>query len=235
MLKHCHSARLYREAPVLCTHDSDTVSLPEGEVVKVYSYLEEGINYKSLKIKSSTTVSQVVHTVLRKYRMMDKDPSLFYLTLELCDNNPTQEGLTKKTLVLDMDNRLMEFSSCHTWFDCKYVLRMKMGNEVKIFISVLDQDKEDITIRIGEDTTTEEVIKMVLYSFQMEREPCEKYCLYEESLLKRYWRRMGRREKVLQAQKGWEEDREGIKSFGFRLKLNPEIFKNKLYYVPIQM
>ena len=163
MLKHCHSARLYREAPVLCTHDSDTVSLPEGEVVKVYSYLEEGINYKSLKISSSTTVSQVVHTVLRKYRMMDKDPSLFYLTLELCDNNPTQEGLTKKTLVLDMDNRLMEFSSCHTWFDCKYVLRMKMGNEVKIFISVLDQDKEDITIRIGEDTTTEEVIKRVLY------------------------------------------------------------------------
>ena len=33
--------------------------------------------------------------VLYKYRMLD--PALFYLTLELCDSNPSQEGLTKKT------------------------------------------------------------------------------------------------------------------------------------------
>ena len=51
--------------------------------------------------------------------MLDKDPDLFYLTLELCDSNTRQEGFTKKTLVLDMDSRLVEFSSCHTWFDCK--------------------------------------------------------------------------------------------------------------------
>ena len=49
----------------------------------------------------------MVLTVLHKYRMLDKDPALFYLTLELC-----------------------EFSSCHTWFDCKFILRMKMGKEV---------------------------------------------------------------------------------------------------------
>ena len=36
--------------------------------------------------------------------MLDKDPDLFYLTLELCDSNPRQEGLTKRTLVLDMDS-----------------------------------------------------------------------------------------------------------------------------------
>ena len=85
--------------------------------------------------------------------MLDKDPDLFYLTLELCDSNPSQEGLTKKTLVLDMDSRLVVFSSCHTRFDCKFILRMKMGKEVKIFISVLDQNMEVITIRINEDTT----------------------------------------------------------------------------------
>ena len=67
--------------------------------------------------------------VLHKYRMLD--PALFYLTLELCDSNPSQEGLTKKTLVLDMDSRLVVFSSCHTRFDCKFILRMKMGKEVK--------------------------------------------------------------------------------------------------------
>ena len=63
--------------------------------------------------------------------MLDKDPDLFYLTLELCDSNPSQEGLTKKTLVLDMDSRLVVFSSCHTMFDCMFILRMKMGKEVK--------------------------------------------------------------------------------------------------------
>ena len=42
-----------------------------------------------------------------------------------------------------------------------------MKKEVKIFISVLDQDMEVITIRISEDTTAETVIKMVLHSVQM--------------------------------------------------------------------
>ena len=68
-----------------------------------------------------------------KYRMLDKDQAVFFLSLELCDSNPSQEGLTKKNLVLDMDSRQVEFSSWHTWFDCKFILRMK---EVKIFISV---------------------------------------------------------------------------------------------------
>ena len=76
---------------------------------------------------TTTTVREVVLIVLHKYRMLDKDPALFYLTLELCDSNPSQEGLTKKTLVLDMDSRLVVFSSCHTRFDCKFILRMKMG------------------------------------------------------------------------------------------------------------
>ena len=35
------------------------------------------------KIVTTTTVREVVLTVLHKYRMLDKDPALFYLTLEL--------------------------------------------------------------------------------------------------------------------------------------------------------
>ena len=58
-----------------------------------------------------------------------------------------------KALVLDMDSRQVELSSCHTCFDCKLISRMK--KEVKIFISVLDQDMEVITIRISEDTTAD--------------------------------------------------------------------------------
>ena len=67
--------------------------------------------------------------------------------------------------MLDMDSRQVELSSCHTCLDCKLISRMK--KEVKIFISVLDQDMEVITIRISEDTTAETVIKMVLHSVQM--------------------------------------------------------------------
>ena len=52
-----------------------------------------------------------------------------------------------------MDSRQVELSSCHTCFDCKLISRMK--KEVKIFISVLDQDMEVITIRISEDTTAD--------------------------------------------------------------------------------
>ena len=53
---------------------------------------------------------------------------------------------------------------------------------------------------------------MVLHSVQMNREPGGNDCLYEESLLRRYWRRMGMREKVLQTQKRWEEDMNKDKS-----------------------
>ena len=37
--------------------------------------------------------------------MLDKDPAMFFLPLELCDSNPSEKGLTKKTLVLDMDGQ----------------------------------------------------------------------------------------------------------------------------------
>jgi hypothetical protein len=53
-------------------------------------------------------------------------------------------------------------------------------------------------------------------------------------LLRRYQRRLGRQEKLLQIQKRWE-DLGGATSFSFRLKINPEIFYNKLYYVPIHL
>ena len=248
MLKHCQSARLYRRpSSSPYSVESDSVSLPgversdkegsvKGEVLRVYAFcLGSEIEYKTLYIHTDTTVRDVVLTVLHKYRMMDKDPNLFYLTLELSDTNPSQEGLTKKTLVLDMDNRPVEFSTCHTWFDCKFILRMKMGGEVKIFISVLVEDREYLCLRISEDTEAEVVIRMLLHSFQMERETCGKYCLYEENLLRRYQRRVGRKERPLKIQKRWEEEMEGSKSFCFRLKLNPDIFHNKLYYVPIHM
>ena len=88
-MKHCQSARLYREAPREDTC-SDTVSLPgcvgsTMEIIRVYSDSDNhaGLHYKSLRIGPTTTVREVVLIVLHKYRMLDKDPALFYLTLEL--------------------------------------------------------------------------------------------------------------------------------------------------------
>ena len=125
-----------------------------------------------------------------------------------------------------MEERTIEFSSCNIWFDCKFILRMKKGKEVKIFISMLDQDKEFTCLKISEDITA---IRLLLNSFQMDREPSGKYCLYEERLPRGYQRGLGRKEKVLQVQKRWEEDMEVANSFSFRLKLNLEMFNNRLY------
>ena len=113
MLKHCQSARRHSgPSSSHCSVESDSVSLPGGvlagrEALRVYApCLGSEIKYKTINIQSETTVKEVVLTVLHKYRMLKKDPGLFYLTLELCDTNPTQEGLTKKTLVLDMETDL---------------------------------------------------------------------------------------------------------------------------------
>ena len=108
MLKHCQcqSARLYRRPSTTGYKESDSVSLPgversgrernqEMEIIKIYSLcLGSEMKYKSLKISSDTTVKEVVLNVLQKYRMLDKDPNLFYLTLELWDSNitPAKKG-----------------------------------------------------------------------------------------------------------------------------------------------
>lgn len=41
------------------------------------------VEYKTLSIFNHTTCKQIVQTVLNKFRLKDKDPTLFFLSVEV--------------------------------------------------------------------------------------------------------------------------------------------------------
>ena len=243
MLKHCHSTRSLQKPSVQVFGDieTDSLSLPDisnennnenEDIIKVYCDESLGVYYKSLLIKPETKVRDVVLKMMQKYQLLHRDPNLFFLTLELSDDNALQEGLTKKTLVLDMDNRLMEFSSCHTWFTCRFVLRVKKGKEVKVVIEMLEQEKEE-TLMISKETAAETMIRMILQLIGLHRDECGNYCLYEESLSRRYQRKMGRKEKPWKILQQWKEEEEEEGDFRFKMRRNLDDAKQRLYYIPM--
>ena len=52
-----------------------------------------------------------------------QDPNLFYLVLQLTDTNPSQEGLTRKTVSLDNESKVVDYVPCQEWFDTKGVFK----------------------------------------------------------------------------------------------------------------
>ena len=111
-------------APSLSSRASSYVSLAEpGQprtTIKVFaSCLRADIEYKTLSITTSTPASSVIWQLLSKYRMKHRDPKLFFLTLEVVIPNPSRDGLTKKTLVLDEDAKPAELRSCQPWGECR--------------------------------------------------------------------------------------------------------------------
>ena len=85
---------------------------------------------------------------LERTRWWERDPRLFYLALTLTDTNPGQEGLTSKTLTLDPGVRVGEYVSCGQWFQTRFLLRMKQGTTVRVYISVLMLEVDHVTLML---------------------------------------------------------------------------------------
>ena len=98
------------------------------------------LEYVTISVNRGTSVKQVLQVILERCRFSDKDDNLFYLSLQLTDPNPTQEGLTRKTLILDINTKITEYITCQHWFDSKFMLRIRPGINVRIFTGVLMED-----------------------------------------------------------------------------------------------
>ena len=147
------------------------------------------IEYLTLNIDIHTTVKDVITTLLKKDTFQHHDSNLFYLVLQLTDTNPNQEGLTKKTISLDNESKMVEYVPCQEWFDTKFILRLKTGTEVKIFVSVLREKREFVVMRLSNITDSQTVVKILLTAFQRE-DHHQKFSLFEEILNKKYMRKL---------------------------------------------
>lgn len=99
-------------------------------------------------VEGDTRVSRVLSMALERTRWWERDPRLFYLALTLTDTNPGQEGLTSKTLTLDPGVRVGEYVSCGQWFQTRFLLRMKQGTTVRVYISVLMLEVDHVTLML---------------------------------------------------------------------------------------
>ena len=98
--------------------------------------------------------------------MEGKDENLFYLALQLTDTNPFQEGLTKKTMILDEKAKLVDYINCEQWFDTKFYLRSKPGTEIVIYISVLLEDVDFVNLMLSDEISCNETIFKILNQFR---------------------------------------------------------------------
>ena len=99
-------------------------------------------------VEGDTRVSRLLTMVLERTRWWERDPRLFYLAITLTDTNPGQEGLTSKTLTLDPGVRVGEYVSCGEWFQTRFLLRMRRGTSVRVYISVLMLEVDHLTLML---------------------------------------------------------------------------------------
>ena len=192
----------------LSSRASSYVSLADPgpkTTIKVFaSCLRPDIEYKTLSVGNVTTSKSVIWQLLSKYKMKHRDPKLFFLTLEVVIQRPGRDGLTKKTIVLDEDSKPAELKNCNPWGECRFVLQMRKGGVVKVHDSVLMAESQYKCLFISEETTVEEVIKILLHCYGLEKvESAERYCMYEECRTQRYHRKLHSEERPLSLQSLW--------------------------------
>ena len=198
-----HPISLSSRASSYCSL-ADTVVGPKTAVKVFASCLRPDIEYKTLSVGQTTTARDVIWQLLSKYRMKHRDPKLFFLTMEVVIQKPGRDGLTKKTIVLEDEAKPAELKNCNPWGECRFTLQMRKGGLVKVYDSVLMEESQYKCLLISEETSVEDVIKLLLYCYGLEKiERADRYCMYEQCSSQRYQRKLAADDKPLAIQGLW--------------------------------
>merc|ERR1719189_2377958 len=108
-----------------------------------------------------------------------------------------------RTLVLDDEARPAELSSCNPWGECKFTLQMRKGGLVRVYDSVLMAESNFKSLLISEETTVEDVVRILLHCYGFERISLRKYCIYEHCTTQSYERKLNYEDRPLSVQDSW--------------------------------
>lgn len=114
-------------------------------MVKIYSrVLNADTEYKTLSITKSTTCREVIRLLLAKLRIRDRNPNLFYLTIDVVIKNP---GVPIKTvMILDDKACPAQLQSVYPYQGTKFTLEMKPEALMKMPISRVEESNvEQVT------------------------------------------------------------------------------------------
>ena len=172
------------------------------KAIKVYAQcLRPHLCYKTVVVTPHTTSKQVILGLLSRFRMRHRDPNLFYLTMDIVISRTG--GPVSRTLVLDDDSRPAELTLCNPWGECKFTLQMKKGGLVRIYDSVLMNESKYKSLLISEETTVEDVVKILLHCYGLESFPLNKFCVYEHCKTQNYERKLNYEDRPLAVQDSW--------------------------------
>lgn len=138
-------------------------------VIKVFAQsLSQDVEYISVQVNSQTKSSQVIRSLLRKFRLKHRDPNLFYLTLERWIR---KDGLKSKNVMLLSDDscplQLQQCCSNPPHDDIKFTLQMRAGALVKIHCSDVVPNTRYKCLSLSTQTTVDQTIELMLHCLNL--------------------------------------------------------------------
>ena len=190
------------ESNKYCSSLSDTNSLdsiPSSRTIRVYTAcLRPHVAYNTVIISPQTTSKEVIMRLLSKFKMKNRDPKLFYLTMEVTVSQ------TFHTILLEDISCLAEIISCNPWGGCKFILQSKPGVKVKIYDHQIRPDSVYKSIIISKETTVSDTLCM-LWSCYPQLD-CENLGLFEYSPSLGCERPLSGDQRLCEAMIAWRED-----------------------------
>lgn len=180
---------------------TDNEVIKVGVTLKVYAKcLAPDIEYKTVIVTKNMSSRELICLLLSKCRMKHRDPKLFYLTMDV---TVKKTGIPiKRTMVLEDEARPAQLRSCNPWGECKFSLQMRKGGLVRVYDSVLVAELKYKCLLISEDTTVEDVIRILLNCYGLDKmEEISRFCIYESGDFRE--RKLNKNEKPLNVQSHW--------------------------------
>ena len=167
--------------------------------IKIFaSCLRPDIEYKTLSVSYQTRSRELIWQLLGKYKMKHRDPKLFYLSMDVM-----MSKTVTRTMILDDEARPAELSSCNPWGECKFTLKMKKGGLVRVYDSILMNESQYKSLLISEETSCEDVVRILFHCYGLEHCQVSSFSLYEHCKTQNYERKLNCEDRPLSIQDSW--------------------------------
>ena len=123
---------------------------------------------------------------------------MFYLSMDVM-----MSKTVTRTMILDDEARPAELASCNPWGECKFTLKMKKGGLVRVYDSILMNESQYKSLLISEETSCEDVVRILFHCYGLEHCQVSSFSLYEHCKTQNYERKLNCEDRPLSIQDSW--------------------------------
>ncbi|CAJ0577747.1 unnamed protein product, partial [Mesorhabditis spiculigera] len=131
-------------------------------VLKIYTLNVAAFSdYKALRVHTSTTVAEVIDTLVNKFKLSAKDPNLFEMFMEVTTRH---EGRPiRSLLLLHPDCRPLEMYRCHPPDMSRFIVHLRSGGTlVRVHDHHLEPQSNYKSLMLAGETTAETATRLVM-------------------------------------------------------------------------